>query len=314
MMTPACWKRRSPGCRRTTPRRCGRVRPWARLRFAVDATAYPRPDTRAPRAGSTSTTAPATARARPRPRPARNTAHRGHRAPAHRVGGPGRRRAYRARDRTAQTIAQVKSVLRRLSAAGHGMSSRRCSSSTPARAPPRSRKGFSAARSTSWSARAGSVSMPIPSPGKAGTGAPPAGGGGSLPEPADSPLPPPAAAAGPEEALPPNPEPGETLTLPDTPLYGTVRAEAWHDVHPLIHGTTAGSPAGSACGPAPAPSSTSPSSACPRPRPHRAMWLWQPARPLFLDEWRAYLARFDMSTRSAPSRHSRPHRAKVRTL
>src|SRR5690349_9491053 len=23
---------------------------------------------------------------------------------------------------------------------------------------------------------------------------------------------------------------------PDTPLYGTVRAEAWHRVHPLIHG------------------------------------------------------------------------------
>jgi hypothetical protein len=36
--------------------------------------------------------------------------------------------------------------------------------------------------------------------------------------------------------LPPAPEPDEELTLPDTPLYGTVRAEAWHDVHPQVHG------------------------------------------------------------------------------
>ena len=33
-----------------------------------------------------------------------------------------------------------------------------------------------------------------------------------------------------------NPEPDETLTLPDTPLYGTVRVDAWRGVHPLIHG------------------------------------------------------------------------------
>ncbi len=33
-----------------------------------------------------------------------------------------------------------------------------------------------------------------------------------------------------------NPEPDETLTLPDTPRYGTVRVSAWHQVHPLIHG------------------------------------------------------------------------------
>ena len=39
-----------------------------------------------------------------------------------------------------------------------------------------------------------------------------------------------------KKPLPPNPEPDEALTLPDTPLYGTVRAEAWHRVHPLIHG------------------------------------------------------------------------------
>ena len=33
-----------------------------------------------------------------------------------------------------------------------------------------------------------------------------------------------------------NPEPDETLTLPDTPRYGTVRVSAWRGVHPLIHG------------------------------------------------------------------------------
>ena len=33
-----------------------------------------------------------------------------------------------------------------------------------------------------------------------------------------------------------NPEPEESLILPDTPRYGTVRVDAWHQVHPLIHG------------------------------------------------------------------------------
>ena len=33
-----------------------------------------------------------------------------------------------------------------------------------------------------------------------------------------------------------NPEPDETLVLPDTPRYGTVRVGAWREVHPLIHG------------------------------------------------------------------------------
>jgi hypothetical protein len=97
--------------------------------------------------------------------------------------------------------------------------------------------------------------------------------------------------------LPPNPEPDEELTLPDTPLYGTVRAEAWHGVHPLIHGdrgwfdgrkelpvlrgtlihvTVERLPDGR--------------------DPHRAMWLWHAGPgPLSLDElWRAYLARFDI--------------------
>jgi hypothetical protein len=103
--------------------------------------------------------------------------------------------------------------------------------------------------------------------------------------------------------LPPNPEPGETLVLPDTLLYGTVRAEARHRVQPLIHGdrgwfegrkdlpvlrgtlvhvTVERLPDG--------------------PDPHRAMWLWHAGPgPLSLDElWRAYLARFDIET-------SKPH-------
>ncbi|HEV2244601.1 MAG TPA: transposase [Streptosporangiaceae bacterium] len=94
-----------------------------------------------------------------------------------------------------------------------------------------------------------------------------------------------------------NPEPGECLVLPATPLYGTVRIDAWHDVHPVIHGdrgwfagwdgalpvlrgtllhvTVDHLPGGR--------------------EPLKAMWLWHagPA-PLSLDElWRAYLARFD---------------------
>jgi hypothetical protein len=34
-----------------------------------------------------------------------------------------------------------------------------------------------------------------------------------------------------------NPEPDQTLLLSDTPLYGTVRVQAWRGVHPVIHGT-----------------------------------------------------------------------------
>ena len=100
-----------------------------------------------------------------------------------------------------------------------------------------------------------------------------------------------------KKPLPPAPEPDETLLLPDTPLYGTVRAEAWHDVHPQVHGdrgwfagreklpvlrgtllhvTAERLPDGRA--------------------PHRQLWLWHAGPgPLSLDElWRAYLARFDI--------------------
>jgi hypothetical protein len=94
-----------------------------------------------------------------------------------------------------------------------------------------------------------------------------------------------------------NPEPDESLTLPGTPRYGTVRVNAWRQVHPVIHGdrgwfagwggrlpvlrgtllriTVDHLPGGRV--------------------PPKAMWLWHagPA-PLSPDEcWRAYLARFD---------------------
>ena len=72
---------------------------WARLRFAVDATAYPRPDAWcSPGPGARAQ------RRLPLPGLVQDRArlgipaHRGHRAPAHRVGRPGRRGAYRARD------------------------------------------------------------------------------------------------------------------------------------------------------------------------------------------------------------------------
>jgi hypothetical protein len=106
-----------------------------------------------------------------------------------------------------------------------------------------------------------------------------------------------------------NPEPDETLTLPDTPRYGTVRVGAWRGVHPLIHGdrgyfagwhgelpvlrgtvlrvTVEHLPDGRA--------------------PHKTMWLWHagPA-PLSADElWRAYLARFDEETSKPQCCHSR---------
>jgi hypothetical protein len=38
-----------------------------------------------------------------------------------------------------------------------------------------------------------------------------------------------------EKPLPPNPEPDEELILPGTPACGTIRAEAWHGLHPRLH-------------------------------------------------------------------------------
>ena len=100
-----------------------------------------------------------------------------------------------------------------------------------------------------------------------------------------------------KKPLPPNPEPGETLTLPDTPLYGTVRAGAWHGVHPQIHGDR-GWFAGRTHLPVLHGTLIHLTvERLPDGRdPHRAMWLWHAGPgPLSLDElWRAYLARFDI--------------------
>ena len=274
---------------------------WRRVRVAVDATSYPRPD-----AWSS---------------PGREHVHHG---ACHCKGSskttPGweyqlaavtghLRTAWAAAvdvqrttpaTRTAQTIAQVKSVLRRLHGAGHA-----------SRAVPLFvfHAGYSAAALTDGlfgcpvhvlvRLAAGSVfyADPVTWEGRYGR---PARRGAAVHclEPADF-----AAAAacssprGRKKPLPPNPEPDETLTLPDTPLYGTVRAKAWHDVHPLIHGdrgwfacrkhlpvlrgtlvhvTVERLPDGR--------------------DPHRAMWLWHACPgPLSLDElWHAYLARFDI--------------------
>jgi hypothetical protein len=94
-----------------------------------------------------------------------------------------------------------------------------------------------------------------------------------------------------------NPEPEESLVLPDTPRYGTVRVDAWHQVHPLIHGDR-GWFAGWD-GKLPVLRGTVLRVRVERlpdgRTPHKTMWLWHagPAR-LSLDElWRAYLARFD---------------------
>jgi len=100
-----------------------------------------------------------------------------------------------------------------------------------------------------------------------------------------------------KKPLPPNPEPDETLTLPGTPLYGTVRAEAWHRVHPLIHGGRGWFEGRKDLPVLPGTLVHVTVERLPDGRdPHRAMWLWHSGPgPLSLDElWRAYLARFDI--------------------
>jgi hypothetical protein len=118
-----------------------------------------------------------------------------------------------------------------------------------------------------------------------------------------------------KKPLPPNPGPDEELTLPDTPLYGTVRAQARHGVHPLIHGDRGWS-AGRTRLPVLRGTLVHVTvERLPNGRdPHRAMWLWHAGPgPLSLDElWRAYLARFDIE-------HAFKHAlgltaAKIRTL
>ena len=212
---------------------------WSRLRFAVDATAYPRPDAWCS--------------------PGREHVHNG---ACHCRGScktaPGWEYQFTAAighlrtawaaltdvarttpaTRTEQTVAQVRNVLRRLRAAGHGR-----------KAAPLFvfDAGYSAAALADGllgcpvhvlvRLAAGSVfyADPVTWEGRYGR---PARRGPAVHclEPADFTADTGNGPRGRKKPLPPNPEPDEELTLPDTPLYGTVRAEAWHRVHPLIHG------------------------------------------------------------------------------
>ena len=186
--------------------------------------------------------------------------------------------------RTQQTARQVRNLLRRLHTAGRdgrgaplvimdaGYSHRR----------PDSRHGRAARAPAPSGWHPAACSTPTRSPGPAEKGRPVKHG---MPVTCHN---------DPGQA---NPEPDETLTLPDTPRYGTVRVSAWHQVHPLIHGDR-GWFAGWD-GELPVLRGTVLRVTVERlpdgRKPHKTMWLWHagPA-PLSLDElWRAYLARFD---------------------
>jgi hypothetical protein len=257
---------------------------WSRQRFAIDATPYPRPDAEcsperghvhhdACRCDSTRKTIPGWEY--------QFVAALGHLRTAWAALAGVERTTPAARTR--QTARQVTNLLRRLETAGAGQGG----------APlVIMDAGYSAAALTAALAgqpvhllirlASGSVfyADPVAWPGKTGR---PGKHGISI-----------TCHNGPGQA---NPEPDESLSLPDTALYGTVHVDAWHPVHPLIHGdrgwfagwdgdlpvlrgtvlrvTVEHLPDGR--------------------KPHKTMWLWHagPA-PLSLDElWRAYLARFD---------------------
>lgn len=257
---------------------------WRRLRFAIDATPYPRPDAEcSPGRGHVHHDACRCDGAR-KTIPGweyQFTAALGHLRTAWAALVDVERTT--PATRTAQTARQVRNLLRRLQAAGAG-----------GRGAPLVvfDAGYSAAALTAALAGcpvhllirlpSGSVfyADPVTWPGKRGRP-----GKHGLPV---------TCAGDPGQG---NPEPGESLTLPGTPLYGTVRVDAWRQVHPLIHGdrgwfagwhgelpvlrgtvlrvTVDHLPDGR--------------------KPPKAMWLWHagPA-PLSPDElWRAYLARFD---------------------
>jgi DDE superfamily endonuclease len=271
------------------PGEAGQVREacarWSRLRFAIDATPYPRPDAECS--------------------PGREHVHHDAcRCDGTRKTIPGWEYQFAAAaghlrsawtavvdvvrttkaGRTNQTARQVRNLLRRLRAAGPGTG---CAPLVICDA------GYSAAALTAALAGqhvhllvrlpSGSVMYgdPVTWPGK--TGRP---GKHGIPvtchdDPAQA-----------------NPEPEESLILPGTPLYGTVRVDAWRPVHPLIHGDRTWFK-DNWHGDLPILHGTLlrvlvehlPDG---RP-PRKTMWLWHagPA-PLSLDElWRAYLARFD---------------------
>ena len=259
---------------------------WRRLRFAIDATPYPRPDAEcspgrehvhhdACRCDGTRKTVPGWEY--------QFTAAIGHLRTAWAALVDVERTTQAGRTR--QTIRQVKNLLRRLHAAGHG----------GAGAPlVIFDAGYSAAALTA--ALAGCpVHLLIRLPVRSVFYYDPAAWPGKLGRPGTCGTRVACHKAGdPDQS---NPEPDESLILPATSRYGTVRVDAWRGVHPLIHGdrgyfagwdgrlpvlrgtllhvTVDHLPGGR--------------------EPLKAMWLWHagPA-PLSLDElWRAYLARFD---------------------
>jgi hypothetical protein len=274
---------------------------WSRVRVAVDATAYPRPDAwcspgrehvhhGACHCRGSSKTAPGWEY--------QLAAVTGHLRTAW-AGFIDVRRTTAA-TRAAQTIDQVKAVLRRLRAAGHA------SGAAPLFVFD---AGYSAAALTDGLAGcpahilvrlpAGSVFYqdPVTWAGKNGR---PARRGPEVHCLTDEEL---RAAAegrgarGRKKPLPPAPEPDEALILPCTPSFGTVRAEAWHGVHPQVHGDR-GWFAGRDKLPVLRGTLVHVTvDRLPDGRdPHRAMWLWHAGPgPLSLDElWRSYLARFDI--------------------
>ena len=257
---------------------------WERLRFAIDATPYPRPDAEcspgrghvhhdACRCDGTRKTTPGWEY--------QFLAALGHLRTAWTALADVERTT--AGTRTHQTIRQIRNLLRRLHAAGHGD-----------RGAPLviMDAGYSAAALT-CALRGQGVhllvrlasdqvfySEPVTWPGKAG-------------RPVRHGIP--VACADSRQAG--NPEPDETLTLPGTPHYGTVNVAAWHQVHPLIHGDR-GYFAGWHGELPILPGTVLRVTVEHLPdgrKPHKTMWLWHagPA-PLSPDElWRAYLARFD---------------------
>jgi DDE superfamily endonuclease len=293
---------------------------WTRLRFAVDAAAYPRPDAvcspgrehvhdGACHCKGSSRTAPGWE--------CQFTAAIGHLRTA-RAALAGVARTTPA-TRTEQTAAQVRNVLRRLRQAGN-----------TSRGAPLFifDAGYSAAALTGGLAgcpvhvlvrlAAGSVfyADAVTWDGKNGR---PARRGPAVHclEPAGSAAGTGRGPKGRKKPLPPNPEPGETLILPGTPLYGTVRAQAWHGVHPLIHGDRGWS-AGRKHLPALRGTLIHVTvERLPDGRdPHRAMRLWHAGPgPLSPDEpWRACLARSDIEHAFKTLKHALGlTAAKVRT-
>ena len=258
---------------------------WRRLRFAIDATPYPRPDAEcspgrehvhhdACRCDGTRKTIPGWEY--------QFLAALGHLRTAWTALIDVERTAKATR--TSQTARQVRNLLRRLRTsgqAGGGAPLVICDAGYSAAALTAALAGQPAHLLVRLPAKSVFYGNPVTWPGR--NGRPPRHG---IPVTCHNE---PAAA---------NPEPDESLLLPDTPHYGTVRVDAWHDVHPIVHGDR-GWFKDNWHGELPILRGTLlrvlvdhlPGG---RP-PHKTMWLWHacPA-PLSVDElWRAYLARFD---------------------